>query len=705
MNRERERPKNAELESPLGTDVVVGGEIARLRPLIECIRELHEDTGPVPLDVGEDIHVGEVADQFALLRVELAQVRTVGRRIPERVRDGVDTELQVHHVAHDIDVEIPAQIERQLRQRQDIVGRRRELEEHLVVEVQAPYREILAQVGAHHAHRLVVLPDHRQRVVVQHVGHQRIAELRVEPPLRNLQLRLDLGRGYLREIIVPLVVVQEDLLLEGMRRLEAGMELGHDMDALRKRVERHAELCVDVEIEHAGAREIIVRVGAPGNVFLELPRQTAVDIEIVLRIPFLARQVVGGLEGIGRQELIADAGVDLGQQGVGRIGLQLDEEAVLQVAHRQFVGRTVLVDVELVEVKVAPVGVARADFVGVELAVGSVFAAVADVGHSAFTQRERVAVLAEEVERDGERLVDERAAALVEVVRAGQVDRDGLGLHGRIPDPEGILDTAVLLALDALADMAKVREVALAHVVAQDEGVAVIGVLVGEHAAGTQAPVGEREVELRRDVLRGAQPKVLLFEVLGGQRRTPETQLGVGHLGVELLDRLVGIGVADIRSEHRRVDSFLALEPVVVERRGAGRAEVGAVDVLLHHRRLVEIAVGRRVEMTLVVFVETLVGSPDEQAAVVQRVGDDVGLQDARLGGAETVALFLPDAAHGPLDVARIGQVARNGVEIGPGERVELGQGGGVDLVPEDIVQRVVDGLQADGIRHAGQGR
>ena len=84
----------------------------------------------------------------------------------------------------------------------------------------------------------------------------------------------------------------------------------------------------------------------------------------------------------------------------------------------------------------------------------------------------------------------------------GEVDGDGLGFYRRIADPEGILDAAVFLSLDALADVSEIGEVALAHVVTQNVGVAVVGVLLGEHAAGAKAPVGEGEVEFRGDVLR-----------------------------------------------------------------------------------------------------------------------------------------------------------------------------------------------------------
>ena len=201
-----------------------------------------------------------------------------------------------------------------------------------------------------------------------------------------------------------------------------------------------------------------------------------------------------------------------------------------------------------------------------------------------------------------------------------------------------------------------------------------VGVFLGEHAVRAVAPVGEREVEGRGDVLRGEQLQVRIFSLLVGEGRAPVRQLGERRLDIVLRKRLVRVGIADVRREHRGVRHFLAPEEVVVLRGRTRGAQIRGRDVLLVHRGLVEIAVGGGVESLLRKFVVFLVGSPDQDGTEIHRIRHDKRLHHTRDRGLDAVALLLPDAPDRPLDVVRVRKELRKRVEIGARSGVEIGK-------------------------------
>ena len=73
--------------------------------------------------------------------------------------------------------------------------------------------EILVKGGAEHAHRFGVLPDNRQRVEIDITVKEGVSHLGGDFPSGDVQLRLELGRGGFAEIIIPLEVVGEEMVV------------------------------------------------------------------------------------------------------------------------------------------------------------------------------------------------------------------------------------------------------------------------------------------------------------------------------------------------------------------------------------------------------------------------------------------------------------------------------------------------------------
>ena len=287
----------------------------------------------------------------------------------------------------------------------------------------------------------------------------------------------------------------------------------------------------------------------------------------------------------------------------------------------------------------------------------------------------------------------------------GEGDGDVSRLHGRVPDHPDVLHAAVLVAGDRVADIAGVHRVALAQVVDLHGGGAVGRLLLLEDALAAEVVVEQGEIERRGDVLRGEEVEVVGLLRLLGEQGAEVGELRVGDLRVVERERPVRIGPGFLRVIEDHALVAAALEPVVVLERRAGHAQPGGVDVGPAEREVVEMVVVARVGHIRPDLAEIRVDRPGDDALVVERVGQGVGLQDARGRLRDAVADVLPlfaDLVEGIglrqlaldflVEVVFLALFARKagvpGLEGGlrPGDGV--GQVDGVELVPEGGVEQ-----------------
>ena len=361
-----------------------------------------------------------------------------------------------------------------------------------------------------------------------------------------------------------------------------------------------------------------------------------------------------------------------------------------------------LVDIELVAIEGPGVGVGRADLIGIQLGILGPFETVSQIDHRALSHCERVAVLAEEVERHRQRLGQEQRAALESGVGLVQVDLDGLGVDGGVTNPEGILETAVLGAGHALSHIAEVHLVFLAQIVAAYHEGPVVGLLVVEHTVAAVTLVGEGEVQLRSDVLGGQQVQVVLFAGGNGEGVAPVSEHRIWALGVVHRHRLGRIGIVHIRREERRYVKVVTVKIVGLHGGRTGCTKVDGVRIVLVDRQVKEVIVVRCIYLLHLYLVGTLVVGPAQNPLVIERIGHHEGLQDARLILSHAVAIGLLAFAAPLAEFPLARQVVHYGIAVLCHQGVVHGQGHGIDA-PEDVrhgVQSLAQAPCGDGIHH-----
>lgn len=94
------------------------------RPSLSGVHELYENAGFVPLDVDERVVVGAVAVFLLILVVPHSEHGIVALCVPRCREVGVQTDLHLHHILHDRELDVPPQVQREHRERKDIRVRR-----------------------------------------------------------------------------------------------------------------------------------------------------------------------------------------------------------------------------------------------------------------------------------------------------------------------------------------------------------------------------------------------------------------------------------------------------------------------------------------------------------------------------------------------------------------------------------------------------
>ena len=333
---------------------------------------------------------------------------------------------------------------------------------------------------------------------------------------------------------------------------------------------------------------------------------------------------------------------------------------------------------------------------------------------------------ADEGEGDAQLLVQEEGVLLD--LGAGVRERhlDVARVDRGVADPAHVHDASVLLVVDHVADEAGVHRVALAQVVGLDHGGLVGRRLVREHAPAAEAVVEQGVIERRGDVLGGEEMEVVGLLVAVGEQGAVVGELGVGDLGVVVRQGPVRVAPGLHRVVKLHAFVAAAQEPVVVLYRRAGHAEPGGVDVAAPEGIVVEMVVVGGVRHAGGNLAEVRVACPRDHALEVERVGQGVGLQDARGGLRDGVADVLPLLADFRqrihpcqlqlgflLHVVGLALLPRQaGV---PGFEGGLGPGGGVDdpqgveLAPERGVELRLEGVARAQVHHgvlgSGEGR
>ena len=254
------------------------------------------------------------------------------------------------------------------------------------------------------------------------------------------------------------------------------------------------------------------------------------------------------------------------------------------------------------------------------------------------------------------------------------------------------------------------HRVALAQVVGLDHGGLVDGLFALQDASAAEAVEHQGEVQRRRDVLGGEEVQVVGLLVAVGEQGAVVGEFSVGDLGVVVRQRAVGVAPGLLRVIELHALVAAAQEPVVVLDRRAGHAKPAGVDVLTVEGVVVEVVVVGGVRDVGGHLAEVRVARPGHDALIVERVGQGVGLQDARggldQGIADVLALLtdLGERVHpGQFELALALQVvgaALFGRERGvPGLEGGLGPGGrihdpqGVEFAPERGVELRLEGV------------
>ena len=288
----------------------MGTEIVGLvhRPAHSDVDGLHENAGPLPLDIHESVDVRAVAVFLFLLVIELAQCRTVTRNVPLRVVCDIGADLHLHHVLDDVELPVPSCVQGHGGNRDHVlIGR--ELDQHLVVQMDSGDPEVLVQCEFQHAHRALFLLRDGIGVIIYMILHQCPGSGHVQFPSRHVIVSLHLGPADLAEIIVPDVVVGVIMLLVELRLVETGLEMRPECHrALLVPAERiYAESGVSL---YSGVVDFLSEEGVPAfrtpvEILLPLTSGSSVDVGGVPdSVPFAVHYVC-----VLREEIVVQQSV------------------------------------------------------------------------------------------------------------------------------------------------------------------------------------------------------------------------------------------------------------------------------------------------------------------------------------------------------------------------------------------------------------
>ena len=439
--------------------------------------------------------------------------------MPQGIVTGVDAHLQLQGLGiHDIELGIPAEVQRQQRQRQH-VGPGRELQQGFVVQVDGAEGEVLAEGGGNHAHGRGVLPGHAQGIVVNVSGQEGISGGGPQLPMGDIQLGFYAGGGHLGEVVLPLVVVGIEVLLVKVRLFQPRLKFGRQGDgAVRlppERIEIHLGIGLNKEVAHFGSGKVEQAGGVPLEISAHEALCSGIGVEAVpLVVGRLVQGLVGRLE-VESLEAVAHAAFHLGYNGVFLPGLQAHVDAVLQTHVPQGVRALVRIDVEAVVEKEA---LALVRLVHIPPAVGAELRGAADeAGGDIGVQGVglhpgrvfAVPQLFDEVEGNPEALVIVGRKLLVAVRCRCQVHVYLPHVHQGVPNPGAVLHAAAFRTVSVVVDEAAVGQVTLAQVVAGHKVVAVVRMLVLEDAGAAVTLHLRRHVKGGGNVLRGENAEVV----------------------------------------------------------------------------------------------------------------------------------------------------------------------------------------------------
>ena len=349
----------------------VGREIVCLfhRPALSCVLQLDEYASPLPLDIDKCIYDRAVVVFKFLLVVECPDCRVPTRGIVFRIVPSICSDLHLHDVLGDVELEVPFGIDRNCRYRDHVlVGRH--LEQHAVVEVQGSQGQVFVKRGAENAHRRGVLAYNSGRIEVDVVAQEGVAHIGPDLPAWDGESGLNLRSRDLTEIIVPSVVVREIVLVVELWLLQAGLEMysqgNRALPRPSERIEGEVGIGLDAHVVLLLSEEYIFTLGIPLDVLLELAFHSCIDeggIPDGVRIDL----EIGWVEGIVVEDAVADPSVQLGHYGLFRPWLEPDEQPVLQLADTQGIIGLVRIVEEVPVIELPPYVVGARKLVGVEL--------------------------------------------------------------------------------------------------------------------------------------------------------------------------------------------------------------------------------------------------------------------------------------------------------------------------------------------------
>ena len=272
------------------------------------------------MQVDEDIEIWSVVVLPLVLACKGAGDIVPLRTVPFGVPPGIHTCLHVHDSRLYRELQEPFQVEGKCRKRQDLlIGRI--LREQMVVQMQeASYDELLPEVCAEHADRLVgVLFHHSQSVVPCHSPDQGIACLKAGSPVRYVQASFNLCAADVAEIVVPAVqLIDGGVHMPLVETWPAGLctylaVQGYGRFAgFAERVELQFRPGAEVRVACVRTREYQMPFGVPPEI---VPNETF-DARIGIQGVFSKRGGVGRGDIVIAVHIITYSEVDFGYEGL-----------------------------------------------------------------------------------------------------------------------------------------------------------------------------------------------------------------------------------------------------------------------------------------------------------------------------------------------------------------------------------------------------
>ena len=162
--------------------------------------------------------------------------------------------------------------------------------------------EVLSELSCHHAHWCCVLAYDTKGVVVYVVIQQGISERCCKFPFRNGQRSLDLGLGYLAEVVVPFVMVCVYVLFVVVRLSETSLKMALEcqwaLAVSSERIEVSSDVSINSEVIDFCSCECVVSSCVPCEVVLVLTLRTCVEIDGILNNILWTCQIAGWTEAV-----------------------------------------------------------------------------------------------------------------------------------------------------------------------------------------------------------------------------------------------------------------------------------------------------------------------------------------------------------------------------------------------------------------------